>query len=407
MRRIKCMTQIECMAHRVRNPFAVILVIALLSVPAHALGAETPQDPPSPAASLQTSLEAWLAKNGEPPEQYIVELFSDHDVVFLGEQHRVKHDVVFVQSIVEPIYKASVRVLALEFARREDQQLIDWLLARKEWDDALAREIVFRNFVWWGYREYVDIFKAAWALNQRIPKGQPPFRILGIGDSPDWSLIKTKADRDNPEVKKRVWRGGGEELWAATILDAVRSGEKVLVYCGIHHAFTEYRQPIVMDGKFIRFDGDLRAGNHVFNSLGKRAVTVFLHAPWKGFDGYDSTMRHPADGIIDALMLSVGPRPVAFNLNPGPFGQLRIDDAVYRHGYGDFRLGQYCDGWIYTKPISTFEGVAPIPDWINSDNLDRARLQSPNPAYRHATAQEFNDGIARSADISRRWGFLR
>jgi hypothetical protein len=205
---------------------------------------------------------------------------------------------------------------------------------------------------------------------------------------------------------RRVWHGEGEGLWAEPIVEAVRSGEKVLVYCGIHHAFSRYRQPLVANGKFVRF-GDVRCGNHVREALGDRVVTVYLHAPWNGFEGYDSPMRHPADGIIDALMLAIGPRAVGFDVSGGPFGELRVKDAVYRHGYDDFNLADFCDGWVYTKPISEFEGVTPIPDWINARNLDRAREQSPNPAMREDSAEDINRGIARDADIPRRWGHLR
>jgi hypothetical protein len=132
--------------------------------------------------------------------------------------------------------------------------------------------------VTWGFREYVDVYRAAWALNRHLPKGTQPFRILGMNDSPDWSLIGTAADRENTELMDRVFRGCGENLWADVILAAVRSGEKVVVFSGIHHAFTAYRQPVVADGKFVKFARDPRAGNHVFNAIGKRAVTVFLHA---------------------------------------------------------------------------------------------------------------------------------
>jgi hypothetical protein len=206
---------------------------------------------------------------------------------------------------------------------------------------------------------------------------------------------------------RAVWQGSGEDQWARVILDAVEAGEKVLVYSGIHHAFTEYRQPIVRDGKFLYFDRSLRCGNHVYDTLGKRAVTVFLHAPWTGQAGYDADMVHPADGVIDALMLAVGPHPVGFDVASGPFGELRIEDAVYRHGYEDFKLSNFCDGWIYTRPISEFEGVTPIPGWINADNLEYARAQSPNPSFRQATAERFNTGIASDAEIHRRWGYLR
>jgi hypothetical protein len=97
-------------------------------------------------------------------------------------------------------------------------------------------------------------------------------------------VIDKPEDRDDPEVMRRVWRGGSEEHWAQVILDAVNAGQKVLVYSGIHHAFTEYLQPIVVNGKFMRFE-ETRAGNYVFRAIGKRAVTVVLHAPWPGSDG--------------------------------------------------------------------------------------------------------------------------
>lgn len=385
----------------------IFTLCGVLLIAAAACTTAVPEDPPPLNPALQSELALWLKAEGDAPESYVVGLFSDHDVVFLGEQHRVKHDILFVQSLVEPLYDAGVRVLATEFGRREDQPLIDSLVTAPDWNEDLAREIVFQNSVWWGYREYMDLYRAAWTLNRNLPEGASPFRILGINDSPDWSLIKTQADRDDSKIKKQVWRGGGEAQWAEVILDAVRSGEKVLVQCGIHHAFTEYRQPIVAKGEFQRFDSSLRCGNHVFTTLGKRTVTVFLHAPWNGREGYSSRMRHPADGIIDALMLAAGPHPVGFDLERSPIGELRIEDAVYCHGYDDFQLKDFCDGWIYTKPISEYEGVAAIPGWIHAGNLEHARAQSPNPRFRQASVEEFNSGIARDAEIRRRWRHLR
>ncbi len=367
---------------------------------------EPPRDPPPLGEEMRDRLSSWIDENGADPVEYVIRLFDDHDVVFLGEQHRARHDPLLVQSLVAPLRRAGVRILATEFGRREDQPLVDSLLAQSSWNEDLAREIVFRQNVWWGYREYVDLYRAAWDVNRTLAGGEPPFRILGINDSPDWSFVRKDADRNDPEVMRRVWRGGDEEKWAGVILDAVDAGKKVLVYCGIHHAFTGYRQPIVANGKFVRFDPNLRCGNHVFNAIGKRVVTIFLHAPWRGSDGYGSPMVHPADGVIDALMLE-NPRPVGFDVAGGPFGELKVRNAVYRHGYDDFRLADFCDGWIYTKPISEYEGVAPIAGWVNGSNLERARAQSPNPSFRKASAEEFNRGLTRDADISRRWGRLR
>ena len=138
-------------------------------------------------------------------------------------------------------------------------------------------------------------------------------------------------------------------------------------------------------------------------------MTVFLHAPWAGPNGVDDVLGYPAEGVIDAVMrhLPGGPRPMGFDLAGSPFGDIRVRSTFYAKGYDDFRLAMFCDGWIYTKPLSSYEGVTPIRDWVNASNLARARLQSPNPDWREYTAAQFNAELARSADLRRHWGRLR
>jgi len=383
-----------------------VLVVVLGGLCSPVVAAER-VDPPLLDSARHVELTEWLEVHGRSPVDFVVDLFDTCDVVLLGEQHRVRHDVLFVQSVIEPLHRAGVHVLATEFGRREDQGLIDSLLSGAEWNEQLAREIVFRQLVTWGYQEYVDVFRVAWNINHNLSPKDKKFRILALNDSPDWSIIKEQADWNDPTIMKKVWRGGGEKLWADVILDVVRDGEKVVVHCGIHHAFTKYRQPLVGDGQFRGFAAELRCGNHVFNAIGNRAATVYLHAPWNGKQGYDAAVCHPADGVIDALMLADGPKPVGFALNEGPFGELRIRETVYCHGYEDFRLKDFCDGWIYTRPISEFEGVTAIDRWINHENLQRARDLCPNIGLRTATAAIFNEAVARDAEISRRWKHLR
>jgi hypothetical protein len=395
------------MEHGKMNGSMLLVLTVLMIVNGCSQMDSQPKNPPSINPVLQSELVSWLQVQGKSPERYVVDLFSKHEVVFLGEQHRVKHDVLLIQSLIKPLYQAGVFVLATEFGRREDQSLIDSLLMAEKWDEQLAREIIFRQYVFWGYQEYVDVFRIAWMLNKELADGAPRFKVLGINDSPDWSFIRNEADRDNPAIMRKVWGGASEEDWAKVILDAVTSGEKVLVHCGVHHAFTEYRQPIVIDGNFSHFDNSLRCGNHVFATLGKKAVTVFLHAPWNGEEGYGSAMSHPADGVIDAFMLEKGPHPAGFSLANNPFGKIIVQNAVYRHGYNNFKLSDFCDGWIYTKPISEYQGVTPISNWVNEGNIELARTQSPNPKFRDASVQEFNRIIAKDAEIHRRWDHLR
>ena len=359
-----------------------------------------PQLPDSQKQGLMT----YLHRHRATPEEYVIAKFDDHDVVFLGEQHRIKENVELIQRLIPLCYRSGIYFLGYEFARRVDQPLVDSLLNAPSYDEMLARKILFNQFVFWGYQEYADVFKAAWQVNHNLPQGARRFRILALSNSPDWSLVKTEADRDNGAVMTRVWHGEDEGDWAKVLLsEVVDKHEKALVYSGIHHAFTEYRQPISDKGKFIRF-GDVRCGNYVFDKIGKRAMTIYLHAPWNSSEGYDAGMVYAADGVIDAVMAALGTRgyPCRFDVRGTPFGKITGETSIYKYGYDHFTLENYCDGYIFQMPISYYTGVTPIKDFINESNLEIARQQSPNPALRTASAQDFNDGIAQDANMAKR-----
>jgi len=358
--------------------------------------------PPALDAKIGAELKSYLDTHKQTPTDYVVSKFADHDVVILGEYHRIKENVTLIQELIPPCYINGVHTLATEFARREDQHLIDSLLSGTSYNETLARQITFNQFSFWGFQEYVDIFKAAWQFNQTLPDSAPRFRILGMNDSPEWSYIQTEADRDNAEIKKKVWQGGGEHLWAKVVTDAVASGEQVLVYCGIHHGFSGYEQPIVNDGKFIRFETE-RLGNFVKKTLGDRVMTVYLHAIWPPKDGYGGIYVYAADGQIDALMKELGPTyyPVGFDLQDTPFGLLTGENSVYSQGYENFTISKFADGWIFQCPISQYHGVTPIEGFINGNNYERAKQQSPNPSLRKMTMDELNKVIA--SDAKQAW----
>jgi hypothetical protein len=232
---------------------------------------------------------------------------------------------------------------------------------------------------------------------------------LGLNNSPDWSVIKTPEDRDKGAVMSLVWHGETEEDWARVLFDVVISkGEKALVYCGSHHAFTEYRQPIVINGKFIRF-GDTRVGNSVFQRIGKRAFTIGLHAPWISADGYDQPLVLAADGYIDAMLNKLEPKyqRVGFDLTGTPFGGLPGETSIYSFGYKHFTLDTIYDGYVCQGPLASYKGVTPIMDFVNDTNLAEARAQSPNPNMRNAGAADFYEGAVQDADIPKRFAIFK
>ncbi len=344
---------------------------------------------PELSPALENELASYLKNHFQTPEEYVVSKFADHDIVFLGEMHRVRHDVVLVQRLIPILYRNGIFNLGIEFACYRDQPLIDSLINSVEYDPSLAKKVLFNQLVTWCYREYADLFKAAWQLNRSLPDSARKFRIVGLNAYTDWSFINTEADLHNPEIHARAFPdGNGDKMMGKVVLkEFVAKDEKALIYCGLHHAFTRYYQPIFNEYKK-KFDTFIknRMGNIVYRSIGDRAFTICLHQPWSSAQGWSAPLVYPADGIIDALMKKLGPDyyPVGFDTRGTPFGKLPGKTSLYHYGYENFTLGDLCDGYIFVKPLSQYQSVHHIHGFINKENVELARKRLPNLALKNS-----------------------
>ncbi len=365
---------------------------------------------PELCPALKNELFGYIIGEHQTPEDYIISKFKNHDIVFIGEFHRIKQNVELIHRLIPELYENSVHILGIECALYENQGKIDSLIFADSYDEFSAQRILFDQFVFWGYQEYADLFKTAWSLNNALPEDSIPFRVIGLNIRPDWRHVITAEDRENPEVMKKVWScGDPDEYMAQTIIkEIIDKNEKALIFCGSHHAFTEYKQPLY-DEKTKEFTGfvENRMGNLIYDIIGKRAFTIMLHAPWINAQGYSSPYVYPVDGIIDALLATLPAfyRNAAFDTKETPFGSLPARTTLYKYGYKHFSLNNYCDGYICQGLLSEYTGVTPIQGFINEDNLEAAKLQSPNPEFKKAstTIEDFNRAIQQDANISYRF----
>jgi hypothetical protein len=165
----------------------------------------------------------------------------------------------------------------------------------------------------------------------------------------------------------------------------------------------------VRDGAIVEW-GLVRWGNFLREALGRKAITVFLHAPWNGAAGYNADFVHPADGRLDAFMLARegGPSAEGFDVAGSPLGDLAIENTFYEHGYTPLTMAKFCDGWTYTKPIGEYEPVTYIEGWINEENLEYARANAMNPRWRTMSVDQLNEGCRSYQDDLRRFfGHMR
>ncbi len=156
---------------------------------------------------VSTSIQ-YLEDHWQTPEEYVVSKFDNHDIVFIGEWHRILHDVELIHRLIPKLYEAGIFNLGIEFANFVDQPKIDSLISSEIYDEQLANQIQFEHWPWWGYKEYVDIYRAAWNLNKSLMEGSRPFRVIGLTQKTDWSLVWTVEDRNNLEIMKKVFPKG-------------------------------------------------------------------------------------------------------------------------------------------------------------------------------------------------------
>lgn len=358
------------------------------------------------SAVLSDRLLRYLEEHWKTPEDYVIAKFTDHDVVFLGERHWVRHDVELVQNLIPRLHDAGVYDLGLEFTCYEDQALADSLLTAERYDEDLVRRMFFKAYTAWGYREYMDIYRKAWELNRSLPPEAPKFRIVNLSYPPDWSHLREEM---TPALWRKVWHKGANDDHMAEVVQSeiLERGKKALVYCGMHHAFTRYRQPETnLDNtKALRFMDD-RLGNRIHERLPEGTFTIILHKPWLT---RDNKQARPAGGVLDEVMGTFDVKRIGFDVRGTPFGEVRDEETYYSVGYPDFTLESICDGYIYQMPFEEYDGVTVYAGFITEENLKEARVGLGNVGLAKSitTVEGFVQFMNDAADMKRMTKNLR
>jgi hypothetical protein len=317
------------------------------------------------------SLRAYIKAHSQAPENYIVSKFKKYDYVFVGEYHKIKQDQLLIQKLIPILYTVGIYNLGIEFGNHDYQPLIDSLTTARDYDANKARWVTFKWLTWWGYLEYEDIFRAAWQLNRSLPAGARKFRVVALNYAPDFSRLTQDGGQENR--KQVLYRGDQDSYMARMILDEfVHKGEKALIYSGSHHAFTAYHQPDCDFNplKFYRFETE-RMGNLVHDSIPDRVFNIFLHSPWMTIRG-ENDYESPIMGEIDTVMAAFKNPRFGFDCVGTPFGKLHDTLAYYSAGYKDFKLADFCDGYVYQGNFCTLEGGTPDTLFVTEENLQEA-----------------------------------
>jgi hypothetical protein len=300
--------------------------------------------------------------------------------------------------------------LGIEFTASDSQADVDALLTAPQYDEARVRKLlsgVKGESGLWPYKEYMELYRTAWELNQSLPPNAPRFRVVSLMYAADFSALKEGTlSTATPEVAHAVfWQGSPDAYMANVILsEFVAKNQKALIYSGFIHGSTRYRQPVVdaATGTVSKLI-NTRMGNIVYSQIGDKAYRIYLHAPWQKKDGVSHS--YPAAGIIDAVMREFTDTRVGFDLVGTPFGAIQDPDTYLAYGYDNFSLSDFADGYIYQKWLSNYEGVTTDPNVVRWDNLADilANYQIPALRTKLKTPEAVTAGAAQDADIPHRF----
>lgn len=317
-----------------------------------------------------------LNSSTSKPLEFVSEKFKQYDVVLIGEQHYRQQDILFLQELIPYLYKSNgVRIIGWEFGPSNAQAEVDSLVTAQSFDRRKAIDILKRFAYYWNFEEYLDVFRVVWELNQQLPSNAEPIRFLQLGSD----YVPRRLFSPDPEVRRKEVEQFYYDKKIAEIIEqeAIQKNKKALVYTGLHHVFTKYRQPRVF---FQRRTGeDRRGGNFLYDKYPQQVYLITLHVPvmhrWillnqilPAIAPDANKMYYPFKGIIDQVYARYQ-KPLAFDTRQSPFGKIKDNYSYYSFDcLGGVRLQKFCDGYIMLCSFDEIKPVCSIEDWIISEN---------------------------------------
>jgi hypothetical protein len=318
----------------------------------------------------------YLKQNANPPVQYVVDKFKDHDVVILGEMHEVRENCKLISSLIDPLYhRAGVRCLATEFLKHKNTALANKLVTAQEYDQNLTLQL-YRDLPQpaWGFKEYLDILKAIWKVNSKLGPQAQKFKILGL-DS-DWDAYALFCGSQNAQTAtKRVVEKRDPYMAEVVINEVLKKSEKAIVHTGYNHSFTRYQLPKVINGKLT---GTLppRLGHILHKRYGGRIFQICLHQQHFGTEvltGGKPTSKPVLIGFMEDLLRKNQNKPIGFDIENSPFANLRDRKSYYFAFQNEVVFSDIAQGYIFLKPIRKLRKMTWVKGFIDQSNFERAK----------------------------------
>ena len=302
------------------------------------------------------------------PYHFIADKFDTHNVVFVGEFHWHKQDATFINKLISYLYSTKkIRYFGWEFGAHEFQLQADSVVNAKEFDRKKAISIMRNSYYSWNFEEYLQIFKTIWEINNKCAYEKDRMKFLQLNSV----YIEKDFQSKDTSIRFKAYRSGFDIVLPSIIDTAIMAkNEKILIYCGIHHAFTKYKTPLFL---FVK-PNDLRAGANLFKKYHDKIYMTALGSAvpdkWTFINnllGKGPGFVFPFSGIFNQLY-DTYKKPFAVDANNGIFGDIKDYKSWYAYDkWNGLKLKDWCDGYIVLNSFEEVEPVTLINDWVTND----------------------------------------
>ncbi|OHX64571.1 hypothetical protein [Flammeovirga pacifica] len=341
------------------------------------------------------------------PKDYIIKKFQNHDIILLGEEHGVKENIEFIQSIIPSLYKNGIYYLGMEFGAYEMQEELDELLVADEYDPQKTKDIFFYYNVGWAFLEYHEIYHKVWEFNQTLSSQQKKFRIINLSYKFHWDKFDMEHQKESLD---EVFNLGEIDSFRSEIVqkEIIDKKEKALLLVGTPHAFSKFTHDVQKPIKdpncpFV----DIYLGNRLYDMLGDKVFTILFHQAFYGYkdNGYKSST--PADGKLVEMIQKRHIGKIGFDVS-GVIGNLP-DHSSLGFCQENVKLRDICDGYIYLKPLKELSACTIDASFYSGRDYKTEVypfIPDPNWNTPPETLKEYLQNIHDYVSIEKRYGGL-
>ena len=184
---------------------------------------------------------AAVNDSSSDPFRFVADKFDTHSIVFLGELHKREQDLHFFGELIGYLYREKhLRIIGWEFGSAIDQKDADSVVNAPTFDRRKAIGILRNNLFDWCYEEYLKIFKEIWKINRETPNDGDKIRFLQLNNPYVPRKLFSRVD----SIRRQDLKSTFDNFFPGIVEnEVIKKGQKILIYCGLHHSLTKFHTP--------------------------------------------------------------------------------------------------------------------------------------------------------------------